>query len=37
MPPEVVDALKKSGHWQEGAASEAAAAPLHAPAPTERR
>jgi cytochrome c-type biogenesis protein CcmE len=25
MPPEVVAALKKSGHWQEGAA---AAAPL---------
>jgi hypothetical protein len=21
MPREVVDALKKSGHWQEGAAS----------------
>jgi cytochrome c-type biogenesis protein CcmE len=34
MPREVVDALKKSGHWQEGAASEAAAAPLHtAPVP----
>jgi cytochrome c-type biogenesis protein CcmE len=35
MPREVVDALKKSGHWQEGAASEAAAAPLHTlgPAP----
>jgi cytochrome c-type biogenesis protein CcmE len=30
MPREVVDALKKSGHWQEGAASEAAAAPLKA-------
>ena len=30
MPREVVDALKKSGHWQEGAASEAAAAPLTA-------
>jgi cytochrome c-type biogenesis protein CcmE len=29
MPREVVDALKKSGHWQEGAASQAAAAPLH--------
>lgn len=28
MPREVVDALKKSGHWQEGAATEAAAAPL---------
>ncbi|HUC10082.1 MAG TPA: cytochrome c maturation protein CcmE [Stellaceae bacterium] len=33
MPREVVDALKKTGHWQEGAASEAAAAPLHAAAP----
>jgi cytochrome c-type biogenesis protein CcmE len=32
MPREVVDALKKSGHWQEGAASQAAAAPLHTPA-----
>lgn len=30
MPREVVDALKKSGHWQEGGASEAAAAPLNA-------
>jgi cytochrome c-type biogenesis protein CcmE len=30
MPREVVDALKKSGHWQEGAASEGAAAPLKA-------
>jgi cytochrome c-type biogenesis protein CcmE len=29
MPREVVDALKKSGHWQEGGASEAAAAPLN--------
>lgn len=28
MPREVVEALKKSGHWQEGAATEAAAAPL---------
>lgn len=28
MPREVVDALKKSGHWQEGGATEAAAAPL---------
>jgi cytochrome c-type biogenesis protein CcmE len=33
MPREVVDALKKSGHWQEGAASEAAAAPLHTLSP----
>ena len=34
MPREVVDALKKSGHWQEGGATEAAAAPLKpAPAP----
>jgi cytochrome c-type biogenesis protein CcmE len=33
MPREVVDALKKSGHWQEGAATEAAAAPLKAVAP----
>jgi cytochrome c-type biogenesis protein CcmE len=33
MPREVVDALKKSGHWQEGAATEAAAAPLKAIAP----
>ena len=33
MPREVVDALKKSGHWQEGAASEAAAAPLHTALP----
>jgi cytochrome c-type biogenesis protein CcmE len=30
MPREVVDALKKSGHWQEGAASEGTAAPLKA-------
>ena len=30
MPREVVDALKKSGHWQEGAASDEAAAPLKA-------
>jgi cytochrome c-type biogenesis protein CcmE len=28
MPREVVDALKKSGHWQEGAATAGAAAPL---------
>jgi cytochrome c-type biogenesis protein CcmE len=28
MPREVVDALKKSGHWQEGAAAPDAAAPL---------
>ncbi len=27
MPREVVDALKRSGHWQEGAAPRAAAAP----------
>ncbi len=33
MPREVVDALKKSGHWQEGGASEAAARPLGAVAP----
>jgi cytochrome c-type biogenesis protein CcmE len=35
MPREVVDALKKSGRWQEGAASQAAAAaaPLHTPVP----
>ena len=33
MPREVVDALKKSGHWQEGGATEAAAAPLKAAAP----
>ena len=32
MPREVVDALKKSGHWQEGAASAGAARPLHAAA-----
>jgi cytochrome c-type biogenesis protein CcmE len=32
MPREVVEALKKSGHWQEGAATAAAAAPLR---PTE--
>ena len=30
MPREVVDALKRSGHWQEG--TEAAAAPISAPA-----
>ena len=33
MPREVVDALKKSGHWQDGAASPGAAAPLAAAAP----
>jgi cytochrome c-type biogenesis protein CcmE len=33
MPREVVDALKRSGHWQEGAATEAAAAPLNSAAP----
>ena len=27
MPPEVADALKKSGRWQEGAPTEGAAAP----------
>jgi cytochrome c-type biogenesis protein CcmE len=32
MPREVVEALKNSGHWQEGAATEAAA-PLKAAAP----
>jgi cytochrome c-type biogenesis protein CcmE len=37
MPREVVDALKKSGHWQEGAASQAAAAPLHTPAAVPAR
>jgi hypothetical protein len=30
MPREVVDALKMTGHWQEGAASGGAAAPLKA-------
>jgi cytochrome c-type biogenesis protein CcmE len=30
MPREVVAALKKSGHWEEGGASAAAAAPLKA-------
>jgi len=34
MPREVVDALKKSGHWQEGAATEAAARPLKPVAPS---
>ena len=34
MPREVVDALKKSGHWQEGAATEAAARPLKPAAPS---
>ena len=37
MPREVVDALKKSGHWQEGAATEAAAQPLKAAAPAPVR
>jgi cytochrome c-type biogenesis protein CcmE len=37
MPREVVDALKKSGHWQEGAATEAAAAPLKPAAPVTGR
>jgi len=32
MPREVVDALKKSGHWQEGAPTEEAAAPVNAAA-----
>jgi cytochrome c-type biogenesis protein CcmE len=32
MPREVVDALKKSGRWQEGAAGHAAAAPPYTPA-----
>jgi cytochrome c-type biogenesis protein CcmE len=27
MPREVVEALKKSGHWQEGGAAKAAASP----------
>ncbi len=35
MPREVVEALKKSGHWQEGVATEAAA-PLKAAAPDSR-
>ena len=38
MPREVVEALKKSGHWQEGAATNAAAAPLNLmPAPAVPR
>ncbi|HEY3911748.1 MAG TPA: cytochrome c maturation protein CcmE [Stellaceae bacterium] len=37
MPREVVDALKKSGHWQEGAATAGAARPLDAAAPAIRR
>jgi cytochrome c-type biogenesis protein CcmE len=37
MPREIVDALKKSGHWQEGAATEAAAAPLKPAAPAGAR
>jgi len=37
MPREVVDALKKSGHWQEGAAAEAAAAALKPAAPPAGR
>ncbi len=37
MPREVVDALKKSGHWQEGAATDAAAAPLKPAAPAAGR
>ncbi len=31
MPPEVAAALKKSGHWQEGAATAGAAAKGAAP------
>jgi cytochrome c-type biogenesis protein CcmE len=38
MPREVVDALKQSGHWQEGGATKAAAGPsaptLPSPAPS---
>jgi cytochrome c-type biogenesis protein CcmE len=37
MPREVVDALKKSGHWQEGGAAEAAALPLKTAAPAGPR
>ena len=37
MPREVVDALKKSGRWEEGGASQAAAAPLRIPAPVPMR
>jgi hypothetical protein len=37
MPRKVVEALKKSGHWQKGAATEAAAAPLIAAAPAVAR
>jgi cytochrome c-type biogenesis protein CcmE len=32
MPREVVEALKKSGHWQEGAVADGTAAPLKAAA-----
>jgi cytochrome c-type biogenesis protein CcmE len=37
MPREVVDALKKSGRWQEGTSTEAAAAPLKPAAPPSAR
>jgi cytochrome c-type biogenesis protein CcmE len=37
IPREVVEALKKSGHWREGAATEAASALLRAAAPTVGR
>lgn len=37
IPREVVEALKKSGHWQEGAATQAAGAPLRAAAPAVGR
>lgn len=37
IPREVVEALKKSGHWQEGAATQAASAPLRAAAPAVGR
>ncbi|MBF0247239.1 MAG: cytochrome c maturation protein CcmE [Alphaproteobacteria bacterium] len=33
MPPEVADALKKSGHWQDGAEKTADAPPSAPPAP----
>jgi len=34
MPREVVDALKKSGHWQEGARASATTIPTAGPYPT---
>jgi cytochrome c-type biogenesis protein CcmE len=37
MPREVVEALKKGGHWQEGAPTTAAAAPLRPTAPAGER